>query len=64
VTGDRLFLAQAIAGDARFDAAQAIPDGFTANAVEVVPPVAGQKPASFYLRLRDADGAIATVAVP
>ena len=64
VTGDRLFLAQAIAGDAQFDAAQAIPDGFTANAVEVVPPVAGQKPASLYLRLRDAAGAIATVAVP
>lgn len=64
VTGDRLFLAQAIATDARVDAAQAIPDGFTGNAVEVAPSVAGQKPASLSLRLRDAGEAIATVAVP
>ena len=63
LTGDRLFLAQAIATGERFDTAQPIPDGFTANTIDIVPP-AGQKPAQLFLRLRDAPDAIGVVAVP
>ena len=64
VTGERLFLAQAIATNDRFDAAQPIPDGFTANAIDVAPAAAGQKPAQLFLRLRDAADTVATVVVP
>jgi hypothetical protein len=64
VSGERLFLAQAIATNDRLDAAQPIPDGFTANAIDVAPAATGQKPAQLFLRLRDAADTVAIVTVP
>ncbi|EZP53241.1 hypothetical protein [Sphingomonas sp. RIT328] len=63
VSGDRLFLAQAIATDATFTTAQPIPDGFTATAVDLPAP-GGQKPAQLFIRLRDMPDSVAAVAVP
>ena len=63
VSGRRLFLIHAIGSNAALDAAQAIPDGFTAAAVEITLPPAATGD-SLYLRLRDVADAVGVVARP
>ena len=64
VTGSRLFLIEAIAANDRFDAAQAIPDGYTDGAVDVPLTAPVEAGGALYLRLRDAADATGVVPVP
>lgn len=60
LTGDRLFLIQAVGATDRFEQAQDVPDGFTAGELTLPPGVKEQ----VFLRLRDAPQAVAAVRAP
>jgi len=63
LTGSRLFLIGAVAGNERFDGAQTIADGYTDGAVDITLP-APAPAGMLYLRLRDAADAVGIVAIP
>lgn len=60
LSGDRLYRIAAIATDAGFTAAQAVPDGFTGTELKLPDDAKG----TLYLRLRDAPGAVGSVRMP
>ena len=60
--GNRLFLIRSIAGNDRFDAAQNVPDGYTAASVDLPAPDPATR--TLFLRLRDAPDAIGVVTLP
>lgn len=58
--GSDLFLVDAVASAADFSDSTEVPDGFTANSIDVPHP--GES--SFYLKLRDDPGTVQTVTLP
>ena len=63
LTGSRLFLIAAVAGNERFDAAQTIADGYTDAAIATTLPAPADA-GKLYLRLRDAADAVGVVTIP
>lgn len=62
ITGDALFLLRSIATNDRFEAAAAVPDGYTGPALDIVLPAPASASAPLFLRLRDAPDAVGVVA--
>ena len=61
ITGDALFLLRSIATNDRFEAAAAVPDGYTGPALDIVLPAPASAGGPLFLRLRDAPDAVGVV---
>lgn len=60
LAGRNLFLLASVAGDAAFTGAASVPDGFTGSSLSVPRPSGG----TLFLKPRDSDTLVATVAIP
>jgi hypothetical protein len=60
LTGDNLFLIDAVSADPDFTSSVTVPDGFV-DAALTIPPLKGK---TLYIKLRDDPGSVDTAVVP
>jgi hypothetical protein len=64
LTGASLFLLSAVSTDPDFQAATAVPDGFTGQALPIAKPTTNQTGSTIYLKLRDDPSTVQSAMVP